>query len=203
MSEGLLQEDGLMHKASAPPAASDRILQAAIDGLRELDPASLTIQQICSRAGVKAPTVYYHFGNKDGVIAAAVDSLVNRWIAQLDTLVDRSGSLDVAMSQTVDAWRFMITSDERPFAVFVWVSMWSPESRVTLVRAREHAQSLIREALVQHLGPVPDAEDLAGMLLDGVIGASVEYQLDADPRALDRRLSTLLNVVQMRAIAGV
>ncbi|MCU0298057.1 MAG: TetR/AcrR family transcriptional regulator, partial [Candidatus Nanopelagicales bacterium] len=97
-----------MQKASAPPAASDRILQAVIDGLRELDPGSLTIQQICSRAGVKAPTVYYHFGNKDGVIAAAVDSLVNRWIAQLDTLVDRSGSLDVAMSQTVEAWRFMI-----------------------------------------------------------------------------------------------
>jgi hypothetical protein len=56
---------------------------------------------------------------------------------------------------------------------------------------------------VQHLGPVPDADDLAGMLLDGVIGASVEYQLDADPQALDRRLSTLINVVQMRAIASV
>ncbi len=175
--------------------ASERILEAVIDGLQELDPNALTIQQVCTRAGVKAPTVYYHFGNKDGLIEAAIDSLTARWIAQLDAIVDRSGTLDQTMAQTLSGWKLMITSEERPFAVFVWVAMWSPESRVALLRAREHAQALILEALVQHLGPIPDAEQLAGMLLDGLIGAAVEYQLDGDQEALDRRLATLLSVI--------
>lgn len=177
---------------------AQRILQAVIDGLQELDPAALTIQQVCRRAEVKAPTVYYHFGNKDGLIAAAVDSLVTRWIAQLDALVDRSGSLQEAMDQAVVAWHFMITAPERPFAVFVWVSMWSAESRVALQRARGHAQDLIAEALDAHLG-TDAADDLAGVLMDGIIGASVDYQLDNDSTALNRRLTTLVRVVQAAA----
>lgn len=177
---------------------ADRILQAAIDGLQQLDPSALTIQQVCRRSGVKAPTVYYYFGNKDGLIAAAVDLLVARWIDQLDTLIDRSGSLDVAMEQAVGAWQFMITVPERPFAVFVWVSMWSPESRVALQRARAHAQGLVAEALITHLA-TDDADALAGVLLDGIIGASVEYQLDNDIPALNRRLTALVQVVQAAA----
>lgn len=180
------------------PDTSTRILQAVIDGLQELDPAALTIQQVCRRADVKAPTVYYYFGNKDGLIAAGVDALVNRWIVQLDALVDRSGTLEQALTQVVTAWELMITSPQKPFAVFVWVSMWSPGSRETLVRAREHAQDLLREAVVAHL-TVTDPDGVAGMLIDGVIGASVEYQLDADPGALRRRLTTLVTVVQRGA----
>jgi AcrR family transcriptional regulator len=174
---------------------SERILQAVIEGLQELDPSALTIQQVCRRAEVKAPTVYYYFGNKDGLIAAAVDSLVTRWIQQLDVLVDRTGSLDLAMTQAVGAWQLMITAQERPFAVFVWVSMWSPESRVALQRARAHAQGLIAEALTAHLA-TDEADDLAGVLLDGIVGAAVDYQLDNDTTALNRRLTALVRVVQ-------
>lgn len=176
-----------------------RILQAVIDGLTELDPAALTIQQVCSRAQVTPPTIYYHFGNKDALTAAAVDVLVTRWIDQLDRLVERSASLDQTLAQAVGAWHLMITAPERPFAVFVWVSMWSEESRAALVRAREHAQGLIRDALVDHLGPIPDSDDLAGMLLDGVLGAAVDYQLDSDEAGLHRRLSTLVSMVGLRA----
>lgn len=179
-----------------------RILQAVIDGLTELDPAALTIQQVCSRARVTPPTIYYHFGNKDALTAAAVDALVTRWIDQLDLLVERSGSLDQTLAQAVAAWHLMITAPERPFAVFVWVSMWSEESRTALVRAREHAQGLIRDALVDHLGPIPDSDDLAGMLLDGVLGAAVDYQLDSDESDLHRRLSTLVSTVRLRAAAA-
>lgn len=174
---------------------SERILQAVIEGLQELDPSALTIQRVCRRAEVKAPTIYYYFGNKDGLIAAAVESLVTRWIQQLDLLVDRSGSLEQAMDQAVAAWQLMITAPERPFAVFVWVSMWSAQSRVALQRARAHAQGLIAEALVTHLA-TDQADEIAGVLLDGVIGASVDYQLDSDADALNRRLTMLVRVVQ-------
>lgn len=183
-----------------PSDTSERILQAVIDGLQELDPAALTIQQVCRRAEVKAPTVYYYFGNKDGLIAAGVDALTKRWIAQLDALVDRTGTLGQALAQAVTAWEFMITSPQRPFAVFVWVSMWSQASREALVRAREHAQDLIREAVVEHFDGVTNPDAIAGLLVDGVIGASVEYQLDADPQALHRRLTTLVTVVQHGAV---
>jgi AcrR family transcriptional regulator len=177
----------------------DRILHAVIDGLTELDPAALTIQQVCGRAGVTAPTLYYHFGSKDGLTAAAVQLLVTQWLEQLDALVDRGGTLEETLAQAVAAWRGMITAPQRPFAVFIWVSMWSEESRAALVRAREHAQGLIRDAVAHHLGPIRDIDDLARMMLDGVLGAAVDFQLDSDEDALQRRLSTLASLVQLWA----
>lgn len=171
------------------------------DALTELDPAALTIQQVCSRAEVTPPTVYYHFGSKDELIAAAVDSMVTQWIDQLDSLIDRRGSLDQTLAQAVAAWHMMITAPERPFAVLVWVSMWSDESRSALIRARTHAQATIREAIVGHLGAIPDSDDLAGLLLDGILGAAVDYQLDSDEDQLRRRLTTLGSVVRLREAA--
>lgn len=176
-----------------------RIIEATIDGLTALDPAALSIQRICDRAQVTPPTLYHHFGSKDGIIAAAVDVLVTRWIDQLDAAVDRGGSLDQSLDQAVAAWHAMIAAPERPFAVFVWVSMWSDESRVALLRAREHAQKLIAEAIVDHVGDVPGSDDLAAMLLDGVLGAAVDFQLDADPDALRRRLTTLATMIRLTA----
>jgi len=189
-------------QAVADPASTpQRILAGVIDALTELDPAALTIQQVCSRAQVTPPTVYYYFGSKDGLIAAAVDSLVTRWIAQLDALVDRRGTLDQTLDQAVAAWHMMITAPERPFAVVVWVSMWSEESRPALIRAREHAQGTIRDGIVGHLGAIADSNDLAGLLLDGILGAAVDYQLDSDEDRLHRRLTTLVSVVRLRAAA--
>lgn len=176
-----------------------RIIEAAIEGLTALDPAALSIQRICDQAEVTPPTLYYHFGSKDGLTAAAVDLLVTRWIDQLDASVDRGGDLDATLDQAVTAWHAMITAPQRPFAVFVWVSMWSDESRAALVRAREHAQKLIRDAIIDHVGSIPGSDDLAAMLLDGVLGAAVDFQLDADSEALRRRLTTLTTMAKLSA----
>ena len=64
--------------------AEERILLATIHALAEMNPAALTIQQICREANVSAPTLYYHFGNKDGVIAAAIERLVYDWLEVID-----------------------------------------------------------------------------------------------------------------------
>lgn len=188
---------------SAPDQTStpDRILGAVRVGLIELDPAALTIQQVCSRAGVTPPTIYYHFGSKDGLVAAAVDSMATAWIEQLESLVDLRGTLEQTLDLAVLGWHLMITAPERPIAVFVWASMWSDESRVALVRARSHAQATIRDAIVRHLGPIPDSDDLAGLILDGILGAAVDYQLDSDEAQLRRRLTTLVSVIRLRAAA--
>lgn len=174
-----------------------RIIEAALEGLTALDPAALSIQRICDKAEVTPPTLYYHFGSKDGLTAAAVDLLVTRWIDQLDAAVDRGGTLEQTLDQAVAAWHAMITAPQRPFAVFVWVSMWSEESRATLIRAREHAQKLIRESIVDHVGLIPGSDDLSAMLLDGVLGAAVDFQLDSDAEALRRRLTTLTTMIRL------
>jgi hypothetical protein len=62
---------------------------------------------------------------------------------------------------------------------------------------------MVVEALLPH---VPDAGAAAGMawsLIDGVIAAALEYQLDEDAAAMRRRLESMATMVQIVAGAAV
>jgi AcrR family transcriptional regulator len=59
-----------------------RILEAAADLLAQSADADVSTRAICDAAGVTAPTLYHHFGDKDGLLAAVVDF---GWAAFLET----------------------------------------------------------------------------------------------------------------------
>ncbi len=181
----------------------ERILQATIAALAEMDPSALTIQHICRQAGVTAPTLYYHFGNKDGLIAAAVERLVSDWLALLDQTVSRQGDLDETLQQAVAGWRAMIQAPTRPVAVFVWVSLLaaptSEECRDALIRARDRSLEMVRVAMVPHLGDTAVATDVSSLAIDGVIAAALQFHLDGDDTGLQRRLNALARMVRTAA----
>jgi AcrR family transcriptional regulator len=183
--------------------ADQRILRATIHALSQMDPAALTIQQICRAANVSAPTLYYHFGNKDGLIAAGIERLVSDWLDLLDQQVSREGSLDDTLDQAVLGWEAMIQAPSRPLVVFVWVTLLaaanSQQSRDALIRARDRSHEMVRQALVAHLPSDTLADSIATLVIDAVIAAALEFQLDGDETGLRRRLNSLVQVVRMAA----
>jgi AcrR family transcriptional regulator len=58
------------------PAGSTReaILAAAERIVSRGGEDALSIRELCARVGVTAPTVYHHFGDKDGLLAEVVDA---------------------------------------------------------------------------------------------------------------------------------
>ncbi len=176
-----------------------RILQATIQGLAALDPAALAIQKICGLAEVTPPTIYYQFGSKDGMIAAAVEQLVEQWLAVIDASVSRTGSFQMTVTAAILAWEATITSPTRPIAVFSWVTLLasatSPKCREALIRARQRARAMLAEGLADRVDPA-DADDLAGVVLDTVLASSIHYELDGDRALLRERLEALGRTVQ-------
>jgi AcrR family transcriptional regulator len=55
-----------------PPA--DRIRRCALGLLRDGGPAALTTRAVCACAGVTAPTLYHHYGDKDGLLRAVAQA---------------------------------------------------------------------------------------------------------------------------------
>ncbi len=187
------------------PPAEERILAATVDGLTQLDPAALTLQRICRAADVTAPTVYYHFGNKDGLIAAGVERLVADWLEMMDATVSREGGLGRTLDDAVAAWEATITSPNRPIAVFAWATLLmagsSEQCRDALVRARDRTLTLVAEALAPHMGE-DIAAQLASLVVDAVVAAALQYELDKDRTALRARLEALVGLVGAAAIGG-
>ncbi len=59
-----------------------RILETAAGLLAQSADADISTRAICDAAGVTAPTLYHHFGDKDGLLTAVVDF---GWAAFLET----------------------------------------------------------------------------------------------------------------------
>src|SRR5690348_5349959 len=54
-------------------SVKQRILEAASELLASSADADISTRAVCEAAGVTAPTLYHHFGDKDGLLAAVVD----------------------------------------------------------------------------------------------------------------------------------
>ena len=68
-------------------ATRDRLLEATIDAIDAGGEAAVSVDEIAKTAGVTAPTIYNHFRNRDGLIAAAQAERFDRWIGEdFDTL---------------------------------------------------------------------------------------------------------------------
>ncbi len=169
----------------------------------ELDPAALTVDAICGRASVSPPTLYHHFGSKDGLLAAAVDVLVARWLAQLDTVVPHAARLEEALPVALERWEELILSPQRPLAVFAWsvllVAPVSDEVRVALERAEGQGESMIAARMRSFEGIASQAETMAQLAVTLLIGAAVQYELDHDALGLRRRLAILGDALRTMA----
>jgi AcrR family transcriptional regulator len=55
-----------------PTATEKRILRAAASLLAKGDIDAVTTRAVCKAAGITAPTLYHHFGDKDGLLKALV-----------------------------------------------------------------------------------------------------------------------------------
>jgi AcrR family transcriptional regulator len=60
-------------RSSNATSTRDRLLLAAGQLLHEANGGAVSTRAICERAGVQAPTLYHHFGSKQGLLDAVVN----------------------------------------------------------------------------------------------------------------------------------
>jgi AcrR family transcriptional regulator len=83
-------------------SARDRLLLAAAQLMDAAQGAEVSTRAICERAGVQAPTLYHHFGSKQGLQDAVITHGFKHFLAQ------RAASADGATTDPIgdirDAW---------------------------------------------------------------------------------------------------
>src|SRR6202049_110098 len=69
----------------------DRLLLAAAELMHQSGEPTVSTRAVCERAGVEAPTLYHHFGSKQGLIDAVVQHGFNQYVQPEP---DQDGALD-------------------------------------------------------------------------------------------------------------
>jgi AcrR family transcriptional regulator len=97
-----------------------RILEAAAEVAGERGYDGTSIAQVSARAGLPARSIYWHFKDKDELIAAVIEQSFEQWLTAFDTHGDDVPELVVrigkALVETPDFLRLglMLTLERRP-----------------------------------------------------------------------------------------
>ena len=177
------------------------ILEVAIALLGESGPSGMRINEVCLRAGVRPPAIYYHFGSKDGLVAAAVQAVAEAWLRELETNLPEGGSFEARLQAAVDGWQAMIMSPMRPVRLLLAVQMesadLSDEIRKTLNQVQARACQVITDGIEKSFGPLPGLATTGDTVVGLIYAAAIRFDLDRDPSALRARLLEVARLVTL------
>ena len=171
------------------------ILEAAVALLAQAGPAGMTINEICRRAGVKPPAIYYHFGSKEGLVGVAVQTVAEAWLDQLVANLPAECTFEQRLEAVLQGWQAMIESPTEPVTLLLSVQLQSadasPEIRAALQHIHARAHEVIRTGIETSYGPIDSLTDIADTVLGIVQVAAIRFHLDSDRDALRARLTNL------------
>ena len=158
--------------------AKTRILEAASELLAHSADADISTRAACEAAGVTAPTLYHHFGDKEGLLAAIVDF---GWAAFLESKRETAAVVHAHIGDDIRAgWDNHIEfARENPN---FYKLMWSPAVSADSAAFREAFQMLYdRLALGASRGQLRvSVETAARMVMSATTGAALSLISQAD-----------------------
>jgi AcrR family transcriptional regulator len=160
-------------------AARDRLLLAAAQLLESGD-RSFSTRAVCDLAGVKAPTLYHHFGNKQGLIDAVLQHGFTQYVGS-------PAATDDPIQDIRDGWgkhvEFGLTHPS--FYALLYGDVQPGRPCAVTAPATEMLVRLLEEAARQGRLRVPPAE-AAAQILAANVGVTLSLIAQPDPDLSDR-----------------
>lgn len=161
-----------------------RILDAAVEVATERGYEGTSIAQVSKKSGLPASSIYWHFKDKDELIAAVIERSFGTWMAGWqvpdgDSARDRITALAMQVAQTLlespDFLRLglMLTLERRPV---------EPSARAMFLQVREHARISLVEATHELAPSLPDqaVDLLVTYAMAGADGLFIAKEIGGD-----------------------
>lgn len=177
----------------------ERILAAATEVFSTRGYAGAGVDRLAEKSGIAKTAIYYHFGNKEGLLAAVLERAATQWIDGIQSAARQGGDPLQRLDRALAGMRAML--EERPWIYKLFqilaleVAEEKPEIRATLKAILDRARDAITEGMRDALGiDVPGANQIAGLMLSILDGISLGMQID-DELSLDDAFTELRRVV--------
>lgn len=208
------------HSAGVRSSTSkEAILGAATELMAERGFAATSIGSICKATELAPTAIYWHFGSKDGLLAAIVERSIERWYAELVQAMGGAPGPDVGanapLAPAADLERFFevmtkaYRNEPHALRLMLWLGLdrGHPDRAVrgAVQQARRRAVDLIAASIGRALAPggaTPELaaahDQLARLLLVQLDGIFVAHEVDDDAD----RLEELFDLARVAMVAA-
>ncbi|MTD14582.1 TetR family transcriptional regulator [Nakamurella sp. YIM 132087] len=166
-----------------------RIVEVAARLLQEQGPVAVTTRGVAEQAGVQAPTIYRLFGDKDGLLEAVAEHVMNAFVAAKARLVADATAADVdPLDDLRDGWRTQINFGIAHPALF---RLLGDPDRVRLSPAARSGREVLaaRVHRLARTGRLRVSEDRAVDLIQAAGTGVIQTLLATPPDRRDPQLA--------------
>jgi AcrR family transcriptional regulator len=155
----------------------ERILEAATELFAQRGYAGTGVDRLAEKSGIAKTAIYYHFGNKEGLLASVLDRAASVWIDNIKQAADRAESAEESLDRALAGMRAMV--DERPWILKLLlllaleVADEKPEIRKAMGEIFLHARQTIVAGLRDRIGAELPGADAVGNVMLGLLQAVV------------------------------
>lgn len=165
--------------------ARERILAAAIETMKADGYAGLTIAKVAARAGESKALIAYHYGSRNGLVAAAGRSVAEMITERVLAAIEGASTVEHLVRGIAVCTEQIATEDPRvPRLYFdlAAVSVVEPEVRRTIAEINQRWRQVVSERLIAaEDGPGPErAPAVTLLVIAGIQGLSLE-RIEHDP----------------------
>jgi AcrR family transcriptional regulator len=180
-------------------SSRERILDAAVELISERGYSATSVDALCRRAGIVKTALYWHFGSKEGLLAAVIDRVASAWIEEIQKTAYQAGDPQERLSRALQGMRTIV--EQRPqllkllLAVLLERAGDDDETRAALQRVFVRARRAVVEGIESTVPGVRDPDLIAHTIMSLVQGALLLRLADPEGADLDRLFADLRHTV--------
>lgn len=193
-------------KASEEPLSPrDKLLASAMGCIRDRRIGDLSLRQIASELGTSHRMLIYHFGSKEGLMAALMKSVEEDSLRFFDKM-----RADQGIAPTEKLWRFwrFTTSTERAPGSRLWIEVFSKA-----LGGSDYPGDLLPgiinswveplSYICGQLGSAPEQAETEGRLVLGVVhGLALQFYATGNGEAADIAFAQFLTLLKAGRSSG-
>lgn len=177
------------------------MLEAALEVLKADGLAGLTTAKVAARSGQNKALIAYHFGSKQGLVAAASREISESITAEVVTSLTSTETVeDVVRGALAGVWR-VLERDERLARVYfdlAATAVAEPEARAVMREARGLWRTTLARLLAEAGMPATAAEAAAVSVIAAFDGLALEWLDRGDTPALGRARELAIGAIVSR-----
>ena len=187
---------------------AERILEAATKLFASHGYAATGVAALGREAGVQPASIYWAFGSKEGVLAAAVQHAAQAWLAEHGPRIDDAAKLDPYSAVEVIGQEF--AEDPAFLRLLLLLALERRDGNPAIIASAREVRAVVRERFAEAFATHPpvagtaSAEQLgtslAELLLVLLDGAFISRQVEGDAHDLRHTFSLLAMALRGAAV---
>lgn len=169
----------------------EKLIAATMELIAERGYAGTTVNQICKRAGIAKTALYWHFGDRDGLMRVIIDHMTEGFIGDIRASVFLVGTPQQRKARMMEGLRAMIVDRPHRFRALILAVVEredpDPYFRDACWRVTQNAIQAIADGYRASLGiDLPDMDLFAHSVIAFLVQALRVRLMNPEGEDLDR-----------------